>query len=146
MRKEIASLQICHNIEVAHRLTKTPGKCLQVHGHSMWVEMEMWGDIDDNGLVGGLEFGALKLKFRHMLDTDFDHRCLLNHQDPLVLKCEQAGIELPGLSKCIEDPTTENLARWIGQWGVEYLASGLHRVKCTVHETRVNIASWEWEG
>jgi 6-pyruvoyltetrahydropterin/6-carboxytetrahydropterin synthase len=146
--KEKNSIQVEHNIEVAHRLTQTPGKCQQVHGHSMWVELEMWGEVDDNGILAGVMFGDLKTRFRHHLDTTYDHHWLLNYEDPLVLECERAGIDLPGLEKCKGDPTTENIAKWIGGWGLHFigqLAVTIPRLRVVVHETKVNVATWEWE-
>jgi 6-pyruvoyl-tetrahydropterin synthase len=118
----------------------------------MWVEIEMWGDIDPNGIMNGMEFGDVKKVFRHYLDTEFDHRTLLSQHDPLagLLYLTQPNgliakepIALPGLAVCREDPTTENIARWIGAWCVEEFE--VPRLKCVVHETAVNMASWEWE-
>lgn len=147
--KEQSTIKVEHNIEVAHRLTKTPGKCVQIHGHSMWVEFELWGQVDNNGILNGIMYGDLKSRFRHHLDTLYDHHCLLYFEDPFVLECERNDIEVPGLEKCTEDPTTENIAKWIGAWGIEALVNEMKdpipRLKVTVHETRVNVATWEWE-
>lgn len=143
------SIRVEHNIEVAHRLTKVPGKCENIHGHSMWVEFEMWGWLTDAGILAGVTYGDLKSSFRHHLDSEFDHHCLLNHEDPLVKDCEDAGIKIPGATLCREDPTTENIAKWIGGWGQLFIVGSLKgpitRLKVTVHETRVNVATWEWE-
>jgi hypothetical protein len=47
-----ALLTVKHNIEVAHRLSKTPGKCENIHGHSMIVEFSITGAPDkDTGLL-----------------------------------------------------------------------------------------------
>jgi 6-pyruvoyl-tetrahydropterin synthase len=156
--KQIQSVQLRHNIEVAHRLTKTPGKCTQIHGHSMWVEMEMWGEVDENGLVEGLEFGAVKRLFRAHLDGEYDHRTLLNKNDPfanpIYLPLHGADgialptgnyqeVELPGLAVCVDDPTTENIAKWIGGWGTT-IFDRVSKLRVVVHETAVNMASYEY--
>src|SRR5436309_7377 len=84
---------IKHNIEVAHRLYETQGKCEQIHGHSMWVTVRFDARMGDKGMAvtdGGddftvgqeLEFGALKRSVRAYLDETFDHRLLLNAADP----------------------------------------------------------------
>ena len=155
--KETSSIEVRHNIEVAHRLTKTPGKCQNIHGHSMWVEFEIWGELDDAGLLAGIDYGSLKKHFRHHLDTEYDHHLLLNRDDPFArgmtdeppdTRGDAIYTFLPGLQPCTEDPTTENIAKWIGAWGVETVVGGsafeIPRLRVTVHETKVNIATWEW--
>lgn len=132
-----ASLVVRHNIEVAHRLSLLPGKCENIHGHSMWVTLEMRGHkIDQNGLLGGLDFGAIKKAFRAHLDTAYDHRLLLNEIDLL------AGMELPGARLCPGDPTTENIAKWVAQWARQNF-QGTPGFRVRVDETHVNAAVWE---
>jgi 6-pyruvoyltetrahydropterin/6-carboxytetrahydropterin synthase len=82
--------------EAAHRLPRVPDghKCAQVHGHGYRVELVCEGEIDDE--TGWLiDFGEIKQIFGPTLEA-LDHRYLN---------------EIPGL----ENPTAENLARWI--WG-----------------------------
>lgn len=131
-----STLQVRHNIEVAHRLSLLPGKCENIHGHSMWIALEMCGAVDAAGLLGGMEFGAVKRAFRGHLDEWYDHRLLLNAEDPL------AGLDLPGTRLCAADPTTEHIARWIAEWasGTWPQVGGLRVV---VNETHVNAASSE---
>lgn len=138
-----ATLQVRHNIEVAHRLSRLPGKCEAIHGHSMWVTLELGGDVDHAGLLAGLDFGAVKRTFRGHLDADYDHRLLLNRDDPLAAVTDPAGLNLPGLRRCPGDPSTEHIARWIGWWALDAfptIRSGL----VTVQETHVNAATWRW--
>jgi 6-pyruvoyltetrahydropterin/6-carboxytetrahydropterin synthase len=132
-------LRVKHNIEVAHRLFLLPGKCERIHGHSMWVDLLIVGEVDKRtGLLAGLDFAEVKKSFRKYLDDYFDHSLLLNEDDTW------ANYDLPGLRKCIGDPTTENIARWVGEaaqvmWGHTY---GVHAFTCEVQETRVNAAIW----
>jgi 6-pyruvoyltetrahydropterin/6-carboxytetrahydropterin synthase len=139
----MATLQVRHNIEVAHRLSLLPGKCEAIHGHSMWVTLELAGRTgriyETTGLMEGLDFGAVKKAFRGYLDSEFDHRLLLNESDP-VAKQAQSGVDLPGLRTCPGDPTTENIARWIAKWSK---AQWPGYVKVQVNETHVNAATYE---
>jgi len=142
-------IAIKHNIEMAHRLFTTPGKCEQIHGHSMWVTMEFSGSLDDHGFMNGLEYGQIKREYRGFLDTMFDHKLVLNEDDPWTQSMlvyggvgEEAMLgHLPGLQTVPGDPTTENMARWIAEWGVGNWSTQVSSV--TVWETAVNMARWE---
>lgn len=144
-------ITVRHNIEVAHRLYLLPGKCENIHGHSMWVELTLFGELDKNGILAGLDFGDVKKEFRHYLDSTFDHRLLLNEQDPWAqlvrhmpgdqpLSNDVHYKRLPGLQPIsIGDPTTENLARIIAHWGATQFNLPTDVV---VHETAVNSAGF----
>lgn len=124
------TLVVKHNIEVAHRLFTLPGKCQNIHGHSMYVTMEVMTRVDDNGYALNtdgtiLEFAALKKAFRAYLDGVWDHHLHLNEKDPWA---ENLGTvhnkqgrairyeKLPGLVIWPADPSTENIAYWIQQY------------------------------
>ncbi len=80
--------------ESAHRLPNVPDghKCGRLHGHSYAVDVHVAGPIGaESGWV--MDFGDLAAAFAP-LDDALDHRYLN---------------EIPGL----ENPTSENLARWI---------------------------------
>lgn len=139
------SIKVKHNMEMAHRLIDTPGKCENIHGHSWWVELEIIGSVDRTGKI--LEFGAVKKAFREFLDSQYDHHLLLNVKD-LVLN--QAFIEpdtgLPGAIWMVGDPTTENVAKAIGEWAENAFydpnASFHQHICVTVWETSTNAATW----
>ena len=81
-------------IEAAHRLPNVPKdhKCARLHGHSFRIEVHLSGEVDpDSGWV--MDFADLKAAFRPVHEQ-LDHRYLN---------------DVPGL----ENPTSENLARWI---------------------------------
>ncbi|MEO8459522.1 MAG: 6-carboxytetrahydropterin synthase QueD [Dokdonella sp.] len=81
-------------IEAAHRLPNVPDghKCARVHGHSFRVEVHLRGPVDAQmGWVA--DFADIKASFAPVFEA-LDHRYLN---------------DLAGL----ENPTSENLARWI---------------------------------
>jgi 6-pyruvoyl-tetrahydropterin synthase len=153
------SITLRHNIEVAHRMYEMPGKCQQIHGHSMWVDMWLFGELNSNGVLEGLEFGAVKKRFRAWLDNTFDHHLLLNERDPWAQKLRpsfeftaidhatKASLasepnlysQLPGLMAMPGDPTTENLAKRISEWALDEWKLP---VQVRVAETAVNAATY----
>ena len=82
------------SFEAAHRLPHVPDghKCGRLHGHSYRIEVHVRGDVDPvTGMV--VDFAEIKAAFRPLEDM-LDHHYLN---------------EVEGL----ENPTSENLARWI---------------------------------
>jgi len=80
--------------EAAHRLSNVPAghKCARLHGHSFRVQIICEGDIDpESGWL--VDFGQVKEAFAP-LHEQLDHRYLN---------------EIDGL----ENPTAENVAKWI---------------------------------
>jgi 6-pyruvoyl-tetrahydropterin synthase len=150
----VNTLGVKHNIEVAHRLSLLPGKCENIHGHSMMVTLEFkGGQLDGNGIYEGLNFSDVKKSFRNHLDATYDHRLLLNEQDDFAKYVlinpvdgvkweEQPWTSLPGLQVMPGDPTTENIAKWIQEWAHQQFGYD-KMIAVTVWETMVNMASVE---
>ena len=100
-------------IEAAHRLPNVPPghKCARLHGHSFRVEVHVRGEPDPR-LGWVMDFADVKAAFAPVLEQ-LDHRYLN---------------DVPGL----ENPTSEQLARWIFE-ALRPAIAGLHRI--VVHET-----------
>lgn len=82
------------SVEAAHWLPNVPPghKCRRMHGHSFQIEVHVEGPVDaELGWV--MDFADIKAAFGP-IEERIDHYCLN---------------EVPGL----ENPTSENLARWI---------------------------------
>jgi 6-pyruvoyltetrahydropterin/6-carboxytetrahydropterin synthase len=82
------------SIESAHWLPNVPAghKCGRMHGHSFHIAIHVRGPLDHK-LGWVLDFADIKAAFK-AIEDQIDHRCLN---------------EVPGL----ENPTSENLARWL---------------------------------
>jgi 6-pyruvoyltetrahydropterin/6-carboxytetrahydropterin synthase len=101
------------SLESAHRLPNVPAghKCARVHGHSFRVEIHVRGAVDER-LGWVVDFADVKAAFEPLFQR-LDHHYLN---------------DVPGL----ENPTSENLARWIWR-ELEPALPQLSRV--VVHET-----------
>jgi 6-pyruvoyl-tetrahydropterin synthase len=114
-----------------------PGKCQNIHGHSMKVTVYITGTVDENGVLGGLDFGIVKKEFRNYLKMAYDHKLLLNENDPWAAHLHAGPLGmgyLPGLQSVPGDPTTENIARWI----FEYMAEDFNVTRVEIQETSTN--------
>jgi 6-pyruvoyltetrahydropterin/6-carboxytetrahydropterin synthase len=107
-------------IEAAHRLPNVPEghKCARLHGHSFRIELHVRGVVDArSGWV--MDFAELKAAFQPLFER-LDHRYLN---------------EIPGL----ENPTSENLARWV--W--DEMQTRVPLCKVVIHETCTSGCTYE---
>jgi 6-pyruvoyl-tetrahydropterin synthase len=121
--------------------------------------MELEGELNKGGILNGIEYGDLKKMFRGHLDEQYDHRVLLNIDDPwakpvMLLDRDKEGqftvesdvTKLPGLRPCPGDPTTENIALWIGNAMEDMLdEKDIKSLKVEVWETSVNMAAYYFD-
>lgn len=83
-------------IEAAHRLPNLPDdhKCSRLHGHSFTIELHVSGEVD--GVTGWvMDFADISAAFKPLYQR-LDHHYLND-------------------IKGLENPTSENLAKWIWQ-------------------------------
>ena len=106
--------------EAAHLLPNVPTghKCGRLHGHTYRVQVHISGELDDQ-LGWVMDFAEIK-KIVHPIIKELDHYYLN---------------DIPGL----ENPTSENLARWI--WG--RLQSLLPLSKIVICETCTSGCSYK---
>jgi 6-pyruvoyltetrahydropterin/6-carboxytetrahydropterin synthase len=100
-------------IEAAHRLPNVPAghKCARLHGHSFRIELHLQGEVEaTTGWV--MDFADVKAAFQPIYDR-LDHHYLN---------------EIEGL----ENPTSENLARWVWRQTKPVLPL---LAKVVIHET-----------
>jgi len=108
------------SFEAAHWLPTFPEghKCRRMHGHSFHVDVIVEGDVpEETGYL--MDYGDIKQAIGPVHDA-LDHRCLN---------------EVPGL----ENPTAEQLARWIWERLVEQLPM---LTEVCVRETCTNGCSY----
>lgn len=110
-------------LESAHRLPNVPAghKCARVHGHSFRVELHVSGPVDEH-LGWVMDFADVKAAF-----------------DPLYRQLDHHYLnDVAGL----ENPTSENLAKWIWQ----QLKPSLPQLSAVVvHETCTSGARYTGE-
>lgn len=118
------ALVVRDEFSAAHRLPDSGSKCERLHGHNWKVEVEVSAErLDARGMA--IDFNDLKALTGEILE-ELDHR-LLN--------------DLPAFQE--QNPTAENLARYIYERLAERVAEGrvkLDRVR--VWESETTAASY----
>lgn len=122
----MAVMEICKEFrfEAAHKLPNVPPdhKCARLHGHSWIAEIHVKGEVGDHsGWI--VDFADVKAAFKP-LEKQLDHNYLN---------------EVEGL----ENPTSENVARWI--WRQLELSLPLLS-KVVIKETCTSGCVYEGEG
>jgi len=98
-----------------HRLLNYEGKCRYLHGHNGKVEIELESErLDTRGMVR--DFNEIKQTIQAWIDSELDHKMLLNRRDPALPLLRKLGEPLFVMD---ENPTAEAIARLI----FEYTAS-----------------------
>jgi 6-pyruvoyltetrahydropterin/6-carboxytetrahydropterin synthase len=82
--------------EAAHVLPNHPGKCSRLHGHSYRLDVTLEGPLQAEGPAAGMveDFEVVSRVVKAAVIAELDHR---------------------SLNELIENPTAENIVRWV--WG-----------------------------
>jgi 6-pyruvoyltetrahydropterin/6-carboxytetrahydropterin synthase len=82
--------------EAAHVLPNHPGKCSRLHGHSYRLDVTLEGPLQAEGPAAGMveDFEVVSRVVKAAVIAELDHR---------------------SLNELIENPTAENIIRWV--WG-----------------------------
>jgi len=106
-------------------------KCLRIHGHTYHVDVEVWGELNENGMV---------FDFNHLgaLIKLLDHRILVSREwvveeGPGAIVVEQNGkrLELPAGDVVVVDKpnvTAEYLAEWFAERIAEKAGENVQRI------------------
>ena len=90
----------------AHRLFNYDGNCGNLHGHTWKVGIEIDSEKPLNEVSMLIDYKVIKQYFKDY----WDHRVVLNMDDPLVDALKQAG---QNVSIMDGNPTAENIAKKI---------------------------------
>ena len=105
MFKVTKEIHFCYG----HRLLNYEGKCRFLHGHNAKVEIELSSEtLDHRGMV--MDFDEVKRTLQGWIDSQLDHKMLLNEKDPLLSTLKTAQEPVVTIDS---NPTAETLARMI---------------------------------
>lgn len=111
------------DFSAAHNLRKLKGKCEALHGHNYKVEISVSSEkLTEEGIV--MDFGDLKSALAEVLKK-LDHKYLN---------------EIPPFDK--EEPSCENIAKFIANELLPYLPNHVFIKKVTVWESEETSASY----
>jgi 6-pyruvoyltetrahydropterin/6-carboxytetrahydropterin synthase len=92
-----------------HRLMDYSGKCRHPHGHNGKIEVTVVKkSLDKLGMV--MDFEDIKAAVQRWVDTELDHKMLLNEKDPLVKILRDLGEPVVTMKG---NPTAEAIAKLI---------------------------------
>ncbi|MDO8843979.1 6-pyruvoyl trahydropterin synthase family protein [Methylicorpusculum sp.] len=95
-----------------HRLMNHPGKCRNLHGHSVKASISIKRDqLNDQGMV--CDFSDIRDCVESFIDEHLDHNFLLHKDDPIIPLLEQNQERFLALD---EHPTAEILSKMIYQY------------------------------
>lgn len=98
-----------------HRLMDYSGKCRHPHGHNGRIEVNIRKPkLNKLGMV--MDFEDIKATIQKWVDTELDHKMLLNEKDPLVKILRDLGEPVVTMKG---NPTAEAIARFIFDYGIK---------------------------
>ena len=120
----------------AHRLLGYNGNCGTLHGHTWQCEIEINSDrkLDEFGML--VDYRVLK----GIIKDSWDHKTILNSDDPLVELLTEAGNDVTTLLEM--NPTAENLAKVAHEEVVYQCGLKPEEVIIRIHESAENYAEY----
>jgi 6-pyruvoyltetrahydropterin/6-carboxytetrahydropterin synthase len=103
--------QVTQEIEFCygHRLLDYDGKCKYLHGHNGKAVIVLESEtLDNRGML--VDFSDIKKTVAGWIDSNLDHRMILNEADPVVPFLQEQGEPLFLIPA---NPTAENIAKLI---------------------------------
>ncbi|ASJ11103.1 6-carboxy-5,6,7,8-tetrahydropterin synthase [Thermococcus sp. P6] len=112
-------------------------KCLRIHGHTYNVDVEVWGELNENGMI---------FDFNHLsgLVKLLDHRILVSREwvagkdrEKLVIERNGKRLELPGSEAVVLDKpnvTAEYIAEWFAERIAEKAGDNVGRIRVRIWE------------
>jgi 6-pyruvoyltetrahydropterin/6-carboxytetrahydropterin synthase len=98
-----------------HRLLNYDGKCKFLHGHNGRAIVTIESDeLDDRGMV--MDFTDIKRDVAGWIDSNLDHRMILNGDDPVVAVLRELGEPMYLIDG---NPTAEAIARLIYEFAAD---------------------------
>ncbi|NJE53695.1 6-carboxytetrahydropterin synthase [Thermococcus sp. 21S9] len=112
-------------------------KCLRIHGHTYNVDVEIWGELNENGMI--FDFNHLSNLIKRL-----DHRILVS--EDWVLEREDSRVVVEKNGKRLELPEDEVVildkpnvtAEYIAEWFAERIAE-----KAGENVKRILVKVWE---
>lgn len=112
-------------------------KCLRIHGHTYNVDVEIWGDLNENGMI---------FDFNHLsgLVKLLDHRIIVSENwivgrsgSKVIIKKNEKRIELPESDVVVlnkPNVTAEYIAEWFAERIAEKTGENVKRIVVRVWE------------
>ncbi|NJE10591.1 6-carboxytetrahydropterin synthase [Thermococcus sp. MAR1] len=112
-------------------------KCLRIHGHTYNVDVEIWGDLNENGMI--FDFNHLSRLIKLL-----DHRIIVSEswvverkEDIIVIEKNGKHIELPADEAVILDKpnvTAEFIAEWFAERIAEKAGDNVEKIRVKIWE------------
>ncbi|WP_297520997.1 6-carboxytetrahydropterin synthase [Thermococcus sp.] len=112
-------------------------KCLRIHGHTYNVDVEVWGELNENGMI---------FDFNHLsnLVRSIDHRILVSGEwiveknaGRIIIEKNGKRIELPESEAVVLDKPNVT-AEYIAEWFAERIAE-----KAGDNVRKISVKIWE---
>ena len=132
-----------HDFSYGHRVHNHESKCANLHGHNGRVHFTIQApELDVVGRV--LDFSVIKSCLCEWIETHWDHKFLVWHNDPMAVKLavlDPTVVEVPF------NPTAENMAKYlVEEVGPAQLARyEATLVRVVIEETRKCSCSYDRE-